>query len=230
MYTIEQERVGGGPRQAHRNHVLLVEDEVNVANGLKLILDDAGYDVDVALDGRKALSLFQDDGVDLVVSDLRLPDIDGMEVVREMKSLKPDLDVIIITGYPSMSSAIDSGKLGVREYLRKPFTEDEFMEAVDKAIHQKEEVSFERFFERTKEGRLIQKREVIKVLDRTASDLGFWKELMEGGSSALEGYSLSSEAKAAIISGDLRWINEHVGELTQKQLRFITKRLEQEVW
>jgi hypothetical protein len=53
---------------------------------------------------------------------------------------------------------------------------------------------------------------------------------MESGSSALEGYSLSSEAKAAIISGDLRWINEHVGELTQKQLRFIYKRLEQELW
>jgi DNA-binding NtrC family response regulator len=210
--------------------VLLVEDEVNVANGLKLILDDAGYDVDVALDGHKALSLFRGDGIDLVVSDLRLPDLDGMEVVREMKSIKPDLDVIIITGYPSMSTAIDSGKLGVREYLRKPFTEDEFMEAVNKTLKEKEEVSFEKFFERTKEGRLIQKREVIRVLDRTANDLGFWKELMESGSSALKGYSLSSEAKAAIISGDLRWINEHVGELTQKQLRFIYKRLEQELW
>ena len=181
MYNIEQNGVGGA-RPVHRNHVLLVEDEVNVANGLKMILDDAGYDVDVALDGQKALSLFQSDGIDLVVSDLRLPDIDGMEVVREMKTIKPDLDVIIITGYPSMTSAIDSGKLGVREYLRKPFSEDEFMEAVNKALQEREEVSFERFFERTKEGRLIQKREVIRVLDRTANDLGFWRELMEIGS------------------------------------------------
>ncbi|MBW2607205.1 MAG: hypothetical protein JRD05_06160 [Deltaproteobacteria bacterium] len=82
----------------------------------------------------------------------------------------------------------------------------------------------------TQEEKLIQKREVTNVLNRTAEDEEFWTELMENGSEALQEYHLSSEAKAAIVSGDLKWINERVGELTQKQLMFIFKRLEREVW
>ncbi len=229
MYALEYEAASGTPRTA-RPHVLLVEDEQNVAKGLQLVLNDAGFDVDLALNGKRALDIFHGNGIDLVVSDLRLPDIDGLDVIREIKSSKPKTNVIIITGYPSLPSAIESGRLGVREYLRKPFTEDEFLGVVDKVIHEKDEVSFANFFERTKEGRLIQKREVIKVLDRTAADESFWKEIIEAGSAALKPYALSNEAKAAIVSGDLQWINEHVGELTQKQLRFIYKRLEMETW
>jgi len=78
--------------------------------------------------------------------------------------------------------------------------------------------------------KLIQKREVTQALNRTAEDGDFWRDLMENGTMALESYNLSSEAKAAIASGDLKWINENVGELTQKQLMFIYKRLEREAW
>jgi hypothetical protein len=83
---------------------------------------------------------------------------------------------------------------------------------------------------KTAEEKLIQKREVSQVLNRAAEDSVFWKSLMENGSIALMGYQLSMEAKAAIVSGDLKWINENVGELTQKQLMFIYKRLEREAW
>ncbi|MCF8039107.1 MAG: response regulator [Desulfohalobiaceae bacterium] len=229
MYMLEHERASG-VREVQKPHILLVEDEKNVANGLKLILDDAGYDVALALNGKKALDIFRGDGIDLVVSDLRLPDIDGMEVIREIRNVEPKTRFIVITGYPSLPTAIESGRLGVREYLRKPFTDDELIEAVHKGLQEEEEQSFENFFERTREGRMIQKREVGRVLDRTATDGAFWKDLMELGSAALQEYTLSNEAKAAIISGDLKWINEHVGELTQKQLRFISKRLEMEIW
>ena len=78
--------------------------------------------------------------------------------------------------------------------------------------------------------RLIQQREVIQVLDRASEDGDFWDDLMKHGSAALTDYRLSGEAKAAIASGDLRWINENVGELTQRQLMFIYKRLECEAW
>jgi primase-polymerase (primpol)-like protein len=80
------------------------------------------------------------------------------------------------------------------------------------------------------EAKVIQKREVIRVLNRTYEDPEFWRDLADLGSEALDEYRLSPEAKAAIASGDLKWINEEVGELTQKQLKFITKRLEREVW
>ena len=71
---------------------------------------------------------------------------------------------------------------------------------------------------------------MIRVLNRTSEDREFWRELMEKGSEALGAYDLTTEAKGAIASGDLKWINENVGELTQKQLRFIYKRLEREAW
>ncbi len=70
----------------------------------------------------------------------------------------------------------------------------------------------------------------MRVLNRTADDKIFWHDLMESGAEALEEYNLTSEAKAAILTGDLRWINEHVGELTQKQLLFLYKRMEMEIW
>ena len=82
----------------------------------------------------------------------------------------------------------------------------------------------------TEQDRLIQRREVTRVLDRTAQDRIFWRDLIQVGSEALKSYHLSNEAKAAIVSGDLGWINQNVGELTQKQLMFIYKRLEREAW
>ena len=73
-------------------------------------------------------------GVDLLVADLRLPDMDGMEVVREVKEKRPSTKVIVITGYPSVSSAVDAMKLGVSDYLPKPFRGDDFKTAVGKVF------------------------------------------------------------------------------------------------
>jgi FixJ family two-component response regulator len=167
-----------------------------------------------------------------MVADLRLPDMDGMEVLRLIKETKPETEVIVMTGYASVVSAVESMKLGALDYLPKPFTEDEFKSAVAKAIKVKQEAAPEERFTPavTEQDRLIQRREVSRVLDRTTQDRTFWKDLMEIGSEALKGYRLSNEAKAAIVSGDLRWINQNVGELTQKQLMFIYKRLEREAW
>ncbi|MGD8227761.1 MAG: response regulator [Desulfobacteraceae bacterium] len=217
-------------KAAHSPHVLLVEDEPGVANGLKMILSKVGYAVDISMTGLKALEVFRGNGFELVVADLRLPDIDGMDVIRVIKEERPETKVVVITGYPSVSSAVESAKLGVSDYLRKPFTDDDFMAAVREALEEREVDARERFLTETYEGRLIQKRDVIRVLDRTYEDQAFWRELMEKGSEVLEDYQLSSEAKAAIVSGDLKWINENVGELTQKQLKFILKRLEREAW
>jgi len=138
--------------------------------------------------------------------------------------------MLVITGYPSVSSAVKAVKMGVNDYLRKPFTEDEFKSAVATALKSRQGASMEDLLVETVEGRLIQKREVIRVLERTTKDVEFWDELVEKGSEALQGYRLSRQAKAAIISGDLEWIRKHVGELSAEQLRFIHKRLEREAW
>jgi DNA-binding NtrC family response regulator len=211
--------------------VLLMEDESSLARGLKMVLTKDGYGVDLAETGLGALGSLGSKNFDLLVADLKLPDMDGMEVVRAVREAKPETKVIVITGYPSIPSAVESMKLGAADYLLKPFSEDDFKTAVEKAIEEKREAAEKRISPPvTQEEKLIQRREVIAVLDRTARDQHFWRDLMMTGSKVLRDYHLSNEAKAAIVSGDLRWINENVGELTQKQLMFIYKRLEQEAW
>jgi YesN/AraC family two-component response regulator len=123
-------------------------------------------------------------------------------------------------------------KLGVHDFLPKPFTEDQIKTAIDEALQKHAPKPVEAAIKKaeTEEEKLIQRREVLKVLSRTTEDLYFWRDLMENGSLALTDYRLSDDAKAAIAAGDLKWINKNVGELTQKQLMFIYKRLEREAW
>jgi DNA-binding response OmpR family regulator len=213
-------------------HILVMEDDVNVAKGLKMVLNEEGYAVDLAGTGELALKAFQERRFELLVADLRLPDIDGMEVIRQVKNTKPEMEVIVITGYGTPRIAVDAMKAGVRDFLPKPFTDEQIKAAVDEALKEHFEKPVRAVIQKaeTREEKLIQKRQVIEVLNRTSEDMDFWRDLMEKGSDALESYHLSSEAKAAIASGDLKWINENIGELTQKQLIFIYKRLEREAW
>jgi len=213
-------------------NILVMEDDLNVAKGLEMVLTEEGYGVNLAGTGALAMKAFQEKKFDLLVADLRLPDINGMEIIKKIREQKPETEVIVITGYGTTDTAVEAMKIGVHDFLPKPFTEDQIKAAINEALAlQKEKTgNTENIKAETREERLIQKREVSQILNRTAEEADFWKELMENGSIALEGYQISSEAKAAIISGDLKWINENVGELTQKQLMFIYKRLEREAW
>ncbi len=211
-------------------HILLMEDESNVAKGLAMVMREEGYNVDVAETGQRALDKFKTNQFDLLVADLRLPDMDGMDVVQHVREKRPGTNVVIITGYPSVSSAVQAVKMGVSDYLRKPFTEDEFKAAVRGALEEREKQSMEELIVETQKERLIQKEEVTRVLERAYQNGEFWRELLENGSAALKDYRLSLKAKAAILSGDLEWIRKNVGELSDEQLVFIYKRLERESW
>lgn len=213
--------------------ILVMEDEHNVAKGLEMVLHEEGYAVDLAATGTDALKRFSQQEFDLLVADLRLPDIDGMEVIRRVKRNWPETRVVVITGYASVPSAVDAMKLGTFDYLPKPFTDDEIKVAVDGAIRGGASTPSAKIIEKveqSEEAKLIQMREVLRVLERTSRDGAFWQDLMEHGSEVLEDYHLSSEAKAAIVSGDLQWIEKHIGPLSKEQLAFITKRLERETW
>ncbi len=213
-------------------HILVMEDDLSVAKGLEMVLSEEGYTVNLAGTGELALEAFKQKRFDLLVADLRLPDIDGMEVIKQVKEAKPETEVIVITGYGTTATAVEAMKLGVHDFLPKPFTEDQIKAAIDEALKEHVAKPVETVVKKaeTEEEKLIQRREVLGVLSRTAEDMDFWSELMENGSVALADYQLSNEAKAAIASGDLKWINENAGELTQKQLMFIYKRLEREAW
>jgi DNA-binding response OmpR family regulator len=213
-------------------HILVMEDDLSVAKGLEMVLSEEGYTVNLAGTGELAMQAFRQKRFDLLVADLRLPDIDGMEVIKKVKEEKPETEVIVITGYGTAAKAVTAMKLGVHDFLPKPFTEDQIKTSIDEALQKHAPKSVEVAVKKaeTEEEKLIQRREVLKVLSRTTEDLNFWRDLMENGSLALTDYQLSGDAKAAIAAGDLKWINKNVGELTQKQLMFIYKRLEREAW
>ncbi|MBW1801149.1 MAG: response regulator, partial [Deltaproteobacteria bacterium] len=101
-------------------HILVMEDDSSVAKGLEMILTEEGYDVNWAGTGELALEAFKQKRYDLLVADLRLPDINGMEVIKKVKEEKPETEVIVITGYGTTSTAVEAMKIGVHDFLPKP--------------------------------------------------------------------------------------------------------------
>lgn len=114
-----------GPRAATppagRARVLVVDDEASIRELLSKTLALAEYDVDLAPDGRTALERLRIIPYDLLITDLKMPGVDGLAVIREARRLKADIPVIIITGFSTEASAIEAVNLGVSGYLTKPF-------------------------------------------------------------------------------------------------------------
>ena len=119
---------------AGRPRILVVDDEATIRELLAKTLALAEYDVDLAPDGRNALERLRIIPYDLLITDLRMPGIDGLAVIREARRLKPDIPVIIITGYSTEASAIDAVNLGVSGYLTKPFRVPRVLAAAAKAL------------------------------------------------------------------------------------------------
>jgi excisionase family DNA binding protein len=117
-----------------RARVLVVDDEAAIRDMLSKALMLAEYVVETAPDGRGAIDRLRTGHYDLLVTDLRMPGIDGLAVIREARRLKPDLPVIIITGYSSEASAIEAIDLGVSGYLTKPFRVPKVLAAAAKAL------------------------------------------------------------------------------------------------
>ena len=119
---------------AARPRILVVDDESSIRDLLVKTLALAEYDVDTAPDGRTALERLRLYPYDLLIADLKMPGIDGLNLIREAKRLKSDLPVIIITGYSTETAAIDAVNLGVSGYLTKPFRVPQVLAAAAKAI------------------------------------------------------------------------------------------------
>lgn len=124
-------------------NILIIDDEKVIQDSCSQILNKEGYKVKVASDGREGLRAFQNNPSQIVLLDLKLPGIGGMDVLSKIRHESPETPVIIITGYASIESAIDAIKRGAFEYLAKPFTPEELRISVKKAVENRK-----RFFER----------------------------------------------------------------------------------
>ncbi len=107
-----------------KERILLIDDEEFIRSNLKRILKSAGYKVTVVESGTSALDLFKKTEYDLILLDLNLPDIHGLEVLKKIKELNEETLVIIMTGYASVESAVEALKLGAYDYIKKPFKAD----------------------------------------------------------------------------------------------------------
>jgi DNA-binding NtrC family response regulator len=112
--------------------ILVVDDEEIIRDLLKETFNRKGYDVATVDKGKEALVLLDEQRFDLVVTDLRLPDISGMRILSEAKKKMPDLGIIMITGYGSIKNAVKAMKQGAFDYITKPFDLDEIEMVVDK--------------------------------------------------------------------------------------------------
>jgi DNA-binding NtrC family response regulator len=104
--------------------ILVVDDEEIIRENLHRILTEETYDVSTVACGRECLDFIANNDIDIVLLDLNLPDLNGIEVLQQAKELEPDLLVIIITGYASIESAVKALKLGAYDYIKKPFKAD----------------------------------------------------------------------------------------------------------
>lgn len=122
------------PLEGAGRRVLVVDDEESIRELLIRTLALAEYEVEAVADARAALERLRFDGCDLLIADLRMPDMDGLSLIREARRLQPSLPVIIITGYSSEASAIQAVNLGVVGYLVKPFRIPQVLSAVARAL------------------------------------------------------------------------------------------------
>jgi len=116
---------------------IVVDDEVNICKSVKAILETDGISVDTSTNSREAAELIRQNGYDLVITDLRMPGMDGLELYESVKSDAPDSIFIIITAYGTVQSAVEAIKKGIYDYILKPFTPDEVRIPVRRAVEKK---------------------------------------------------------------------------------------------
>jgi two-component system response regulator AtoC len=121
-----------------KKQVLIVDDEPNLRKILSAQLTRDGYDVMIAEDGAEGLSMLKEHHIDMVITDLKMPKVDGMTLLKEALREDPELPVVMITAHGTVDTAVEALKSGAFDYLTKPFDKDEVRQIVAKALKTKE--------------------------------------------------------------------------------------------
>ncbi len=119
---------------ADRRHILIVDDEPGMRALFSFMLGAKGYDVHTAASGEEAIESVREAPYDLVFLDIRMPYMDGLEVFRALKELRPDIAAIMMTGYAVERLLDDALREGAKGFLRKPFTLDELLTTIDEVL------------------------------------------------------------------------------------------------
>ena len=122
----------------HIPRILVVDDEKHICAAIAALVKGEGFKALVAQDGNTALKMIRSEGPDLILVDIRMPEMDGMEVMRQAKDLDPDIPVVIITAYAEIHGAVKAIKAGAHDYLSKPFDNQEVIRVIHRALAERE--------------------------------------------------------------------------------------------
>ncbi len=111
--------------------ILVIDDENVICDACELVLSEKGHTVISMNDGKAGLDAIREGAYDILLLDMKLPDIDGMDILKVVREEKPELCTIVMTGYSSIQNAVDAMRKGADNYLGKPFTEDELLQAIE---------------------------------------------------------------------------------------------------
>lgn len=205
--------------------ILIIDDEKNTREGLKQFLSSLDYDVSLATNGKEALSIIKKERPEVILSDLKMPEMDGMELLHEVKRINPDTAVIMLTAYGTVENAVQAMKAGAFYYLTKPINFDELDLILKKALRQRalehENISLrqELIRERHESGQIIGNSQAIQKL------IGLAKQVARADSSVLiQGESgTGKELLAHLIHSeshraDYPFITVHMATLTETLL------------
>lgn len=169
--------------------ILIVDDDAAIADILKDIVARAGHDVSVCYDGLRAVDCLESRAYDLLILDLMLPGVEGLEVFKVAKAVNPDVLVIIITGYATLETAIAAIKEGAYDFIQKPFKLDGFQIAIDNAV---EKVKLNK-----------ENRELLRRLESACEELTALKEQKsQGGKIASINFLSSSMPSLHYLYGE----------------------------
>jgi len=114
--------------------ILIVDDELVVIKSGQRVLKSEGYEVESALGGREAIVKIEQNHYDLVFTDLKMPEVDGITLIRWIRKTKPNIGIVIITGYPSQDTIKEALELGIIDYVPKPFTPAVLIDVTERAV------------------------------------------------------------------------------------------------
>jgi putative nucleotidyltransferase with HDIG domain len=158
-------------------HILVVDDEQAIRDVLSEGLSDSGYHCETAADGTEALQKVQGNGFQLVVSDIDMPQMDGVQLVQEIKKIRPEIEIIMLTGVVDVDVAVQAIRLGAADYLTKPFNLAEVRITVERALEKQRLL---------RENREYQKNLEAKVQERTAELSRSYQTTLEALATALD--------------------------------------------
>lgn len=186
----------------HKSRILVVDDETVVKQVVVDFLEMKGFEVVGADNGMEALEKLSEHSVDLVLTDIRMPEMDGIELLKKIKKNYPDTGVIMFTGFADIHAAVDAMKLGAFDYVAKPFNFDELLMNVEKALEKANLVRLTKEYQETLEK---------KVMEQAARIRTIFTEAVGSLTNAIEAKDHYTRGHSIRVTKFASWLAEEIG-------------------